>query len=60
MTIDEGAIKLIPIAEDLAAGDRKKAAYMLLTATICLAPDKDNFMPALNRMFDQIEEAETR
>ena len=55
-TVNEGAMKLIPVAKDLAQGDAKKAAFMLLTAAICLAPDRHKLLKAVNVMLDQTEQ----
>jgi len=55
MGIDEGALKLLNHARELSGGETKRAAYMLLTAAICMAPNRDTFLKAVNGMFDQIE-----
>jgi L-lysine 2,3-aminomutase len=54
MGIDEGALKLLDHARELSGGETKRAAYMLLTAAICM-PNRDKFLKAVNGMFDQIE-----
>ena len=56
VTVDEGTMKLLPVAKDLAEGDAKKAAFMLLSAAICLAPDRHELLKAANVMLDQIEQ----
>ena len=55
MTIDEGALQLLAIARELAEGDQKKAAFMLLTGAICVAPNRETVLKAVNGMFDHIE-----